>query len=91
VKAWIERHPNIFTWVVLAIGMVAVLLWSARDVGLNMLQWFWLATATVGLAGLCAWIISWEADADDEADWWSADEEEPAPEQPAGTAGAPRP
>jgi hypothetical protein len=49
-------------WAVLAVGMVAVLVFSARDVGLAPAQWFWLAAATVLLAGLCAWIISWEAD-----------------------------
>ena len=58
----LERHPNLVSWAVLAIGMVAVLAWSARDVALTLSQWAWLALATVLLAGLCAWIISWEAD-----------------------------
>ncbi len=42
--------------------MLVVLAWSARDVELTARQFFWLGVATVTLAGLCAWIISWEAD-----------------------------
>jgi hypothetical protein len=57
-----RRHPNLVAWLVLAVGMLVVLAWSARDVGLQPLQWLWLGLATVLLAGLCAWIISWEAD-----------------------------
>lgn len=67
--AWIHRHPNLVTWAVLAVGMVAIVGYSARDVdSLTGRQWFWLAVATVLVAGLCAWIISWEADEDDEGD-----------------------
>jgi hypothetical protein len=55
------------TWVVLAVGMLAVLFWSARDVELASSQRFWLGVATVLLAGLCAWIISWEADDEEPA------------------------
>lgn len=67
--AWINRHPNLVTWAVLAVGMVAIVGYSARDVDtLSGRQWFWLALATVLVAGLCAWIISWEADEDDEDD-----------------------
>lgn len=66
-----DRHPNLTAWLVLAVGMVAVLAFAARDVGLQVLQWLWLGLATVLLAGLCAWIISWEADTPDET--WEAD------------------
>ncbi len=62
MKAFAERHPNLTTWFVLALGMLMVLAWSARDVELTARQFFWLGVATVLLAGLCAWIISWEAD-----------------------------
>lgn len=61
----LARHPNLAAWAVLAGGMLAILAWSARDVGLNARQWLALAVATVALAGLCAWIISWEADVED--------------------------
>ena len=57
-------HPNLVSWAILAAGMLAILSWSARDVGLAPSQWFWLGVATVLLAGLCTWIISWEADED---------------------------
>jgi hypothetical protein len=65
VRAWAEAHPNLAAWAVLAVGMLAVLGWSAREVALGPGQWWWLGVATVLLAGLCAWIISWEADAED--------------------------
>lgn len=64
--AFYERHPNLTAWAVLSVGFVAVLVWSARDVGLAAGQWLWLVLATVLVAGLCAWIISWEADGPDE-------------------------
>ena len=40
--------------------VVAILVWSARDVGLLPGQWAALIVATIGLAGLCVWIIGWE-------------------------------
>lgn len=58
----IARHPNLTAWVILAVGMLAVLAWSARGMDLQPSQWAALGTATVLLAGACAWIISWEAD-----------------------------
>jgi hypothetical protein len=60
VRAYVERHPNLTTWFVLAAGMEIILVWSARDQEFNAVQWLWLSAATVLLAGLCAWIISWE-------------------------------
>ena len=66
MRAQIETHPNLTAWAVLAVGMLVILAWSARDVSLSASQWFWLGAATVLLAGLCAWIISWEADDVDE-------------------------
>jgi type VI protein secretion system component VasK len=92
VREWAERHPNLTTWAVLAVGMVVVLAWSAREVALSPSQWTWLALATVGLAGLCAWIISWEADRPDEYDDLGEAEREREPdgaEAAAGTDGAP--
>ena len=58
-RFWAE-HTTISNWVVLAVGFVIILVYSARDVGFGNLQWAGLIGATVGLAGLCAWIISWE-------------------------------
>jgi hypothetical protein len=55
-----EAHPLLVTWAVLAVGMVAILLWASRQAELLSHQRFFLVLATVGLAGLCAWIIGWE-------------------------------
>ncbi|MCS7251046.1 MAG: hypothetical protein RMK32_00245 [Anaerolineae bacterium] len=62
IKGFTERHPRLTAWIALAIGMVAILLWSARDVGLTPSQLLALVIATIVLAGLCVWIISWEDD-----------------------------
>ncbi len=60
LKELVNQHPRLAAWLVLAIGMVVILVWSARDVGLLIGQWIALIAATVGLAGLCVWIIGWE-------------------------------
>jgi K+ transporter len=60
-KAW-AAHPNLVSWLVLAIGMVIIVLIAARNVGFDPGQWAALILATIGLAGLCVWIVSWEDD-----------------------------
>ena len=60
VRALVDAHPALVTWLVLAVGMVAILLWAARDGDLLFGQRLVLVLATVALAGLCAWIIGWE-------------------------------
>ena len=60
-KAW-NAHPNLISWLVLAIGMVIIVLIAARNVGFDPGQWAALILATIGLAGLCVWIVSWEDD-----------------------------
>jgi hypothetical protein len=60
LKQFASQHPRLTAWLVLAIGMVVILIWSARDVGLLPGQWAALIVATIGLAGLCVWIIGWE-------------------------------
>jgi K+ transporter len=60
-RAW-NAHPNLISWLVLAIGMVIVVLIAARNVGFAPGQWAALIVATIGLAGLCVWIVSWEDD-----------------------------
>jgi len=62
IKNWIKSHPNLTAWFALAIGMVAILVWEARDVGLEGMQWFWLILVTILVAGACIWIISWGDD-----------------------------
>lgn len=70
LKKFVTNHPQITSWVVLAIGMVVILVWSARDVGFTSSQWTALVITTILLAGACVWIIGWE------------DEEEEASQQP---------
>ena len=66
IKTFVNQHPQWTSWIVLSIGMVAILVWSARDVGLLTGQWAALIIATIAVAGLCVWIIGWEDE--DEAD-----------------------
>ena len=56
----IERYPRITAWIVLAVGCIALLVYEARDVGLTAGNWIALIGATVAVAGLCIWIVSWE-------------------------------
>jgi hypothetical protein len=66
IKAWVNRHPRLLAWAVLAVGMVVILIWSARSVGLQAGQWAALIVATILLAGLCVWIIGWDEEKGDE-------------------------
>ena len=65
IKNLVRAHPNLTAWLVLAIGMVAILVWEARDIGLENMQWFWLVVVTILVAGACIWIISWGDDEED--------------------------
>jgi hypothetical protein len=67
LKTFYTNHPNLTMWAALALGMVIILLFEARDVGLVGMQWFWLIVITVLVAGACIWIISWGDDEDEEA------------------------
>ncbi len=60
IKSWLKVHPKLAAWLVLAIGMAIMVVWSAKDVGLLPGQMLALVVATIGLAGLCVWIIGWE-------------------------------
>lgn len=55
-----EAHPQLWSWFFLAIGMVVLLLIAAKDVPLEWSQRAALVIATIGLAGLCVWIINLE-------------------------------
>ncbi|TAH51190.1 MAG: hypothetical protein EYC68_11675 [Chloroflexota bacterium] len=67
LKTFASQHPRLSAWIVLAIGMVVILLWASKDVGLLPTQLLALVVATILLAGLCVWIIGWEDnDAEDE-------------------------
>lgn len=58
-RLW-QQHPNLLSWAALAAGMIVVVIIAARDVGFKPGQWAALIAATIALAGLCVWIISWE-------------------------------
>jgi hypothetical protein len=66
LKQFAARHPRLIAWAVLAVGMVIILIWAARDVGLLPGQWAALIAATILLAGLCSWIIFLDGDEQDE-------------------------
>ncbi|MFO7681926.1 MAG: hypothetical protein R6X34_17920 [Chloroflexota bacterium] len=66
-KNMVTSHPYLSAWFVLALGMVLILLYEARNVGLEGSQWFWLITITILVAGACIWIISWGDDEEDAA------------------------
>ena len=66
IKDWVNRHPRLLAWAILAVGMVVILIWSAKDVGLAAGQWAALIVATILLAGLCVWIIGWNGEKEDE-------------------------
>jgi predicted tellurium resistance membrane protein TerC len=68
IKNLITNHPNLSAWTALAVGMVAILVWEARKVGLEPMQWFWLIVITVLVAGACIWIISWGEDEAEESE-----------------------
>ena len=66
IKKFAGNHPQITSWIILAIGMVIILIWSASDVGFTTSQWAALIVTTILLAGACVWIIGWEDDEDDD-------------------------
>lgn len=61
-----DASPRLAAWIVLALGMVLLLVITARDVGLLAGQWLALVVATVLVAGLCIWIVTFE-DADEKS------------------------
>jgi hypothetical protein len=66
LREFFRRHPQLTAWAVLAVGMVIILIWSAKDVGLLPGQWAALIVATILLAGLCVWIIGWDGEDENE-------------------------
>ena len=63
----IEAWPRLTAWIVLSVGCVALLIYEARDVGLTAGNWIALIVATVLVAGLCIWIVSWEDEDESES------------------------
>jgi len=61
VVRWMGEHPRLSMWIVLATGMVILLYREAKDVvGIQPGNWVTIVVATVIVAGLCVWIVTWE-------------------------------
>jgi len=60
LRAFVQEHPRLASWAVLALGMITLFLIAARGKGLTPMQLVNLCLICVGVAGLCAWIIGWE-------------------------------
>jgi hypothetical protein len=84
VIEWAKAHPRLTAWIVLGLGMNAIVIYEARSVGLLATQWAALIVATTLVAGLCVWIIGWEDDAPDDTP------AEGAKDQPAAPAPEPK-
>lgn len=56
----LDTYPRISAWVVLSVGIIALLVYEARDVGLSAGNWVALIIASIVVAGLCIWIVSEE-------------------------------
>lgn len=60
-----DARPRLAAWIVLSLGIVILLLIEARDVGLLFGQWIALIVASILVAGLCVWIVTFEDSADE--------------------------
>ncbi|MBF8281675.1 MAG: hypothetical protein A2W37_08135 [Chloroflexi bacterium RBG_16_63_12] len=75
---WIKSHPRLTAWIVLALGMNAIVVYEARNVGLQAGQWVALVAATTLVAGLCVWIIGWDDEGTEEPSAGTPPSEKPA-------------
>lgn len=62
MKELFFKYQNLFLWLILSLGMIGILVFEAREVGLTFSQWFWLIFIVVLVAGACIWIVSWGDD-----------------------------
>ncbi len=58
----LDQYPRLSAWAVLSTGIVALLIYEARDVDLTTTNWIALIVASILVSGLCIWIVSWEDD-----------------------------
>ena len=73
-----DTYPRISAWVILSAGIIILLLLEARDVGLTVGNWIALIIASIIVAGLSIWIVSWEDDEDTGAESVMVKNEAPA-------------
>ena len=59
IRNWIGQHPKLSAWFALAVGMVIIVVFSARDVGLLPTQMLALVVATA-LARWQARVDGWQ-------------------------------
>lgn len=90
VFRWLEAHPRLSAWVVLALGMNIIFVIAGRDVGLQPSQWAALLTASTLVAGACIWIISWEDEPAAEEDEAKAQSPAPAEAEAPPAEAAPK-
>lgn len=62
----LDTYPRISAWIVLSVGIVGLLVYEARDVDLTTGNWVALIVASIVVAGLCIWIVSWEDEEESE-------------------------
>ena len=60
MNGFVRARPLLFAWLLLAVVMVALMLWSSAGAGLAAGQTAALVVATVLLAGACVRIVTWE-------------------------------
>lgn len=82
VVSWASHHPRVAAWIVLSLGMAGILVYEARDVGLLFTQWIALIAATVLVAGVCVYIVSWEDGSDSDPAAEPPEPAETAPTEP---------
>ena len=73
-----DHRPRLAAWIVLSLGIVILLMFEARDVGLLIGQWIALIVASILVAGLCIWIVTWEDSDELATDSAAATTSEPA-------------
>jgi K+ transporter len=59
INLWNAR-PRLMATVILSAGIIGLLVYEARDVGLTAGNWVALIIASVVVSWLCIWIVSWE-------------------------------
>jgi hypothetical protein len=77
-----DVRPRLAAWIVLSLGIVILLMIEARDVGLLIGQWVALIVASVLVAGLCIWIVTWEDKDENAEETTTAPKAEPAQAAP---------
>jgi hypothetical protein len=85
-----DARPRLAAWIFLSLGIVILLIIEARDVGLLITQWIALIVASVLVAGLCIWIVTWEDNDETEANAASA-ADAASPKTPVANAEEPKP